>query len=353
MTDSPRTPAHERAGEQQLDTLLNELAGVGPSPDLGARIEARLRDAAPQRPATLADALRQWMFAAVVVAGVGVVATVAWLRHDAQQAPATVPHEPAPKPQLAPEPTRAEAPPIPPRKWTTLIADYSDNRVVEIDDTGQITLQLDEVFGAWDVEQLANSNLLITEFSVSRVKEVDRTGRLVWAFEDLKNPYDADRLPNGNTLIADTFAGRVIEVDKAGTIVWSFATDIRPFDCDRLANGNTLIADVLRDRVIEVNQLGQVVWELNGVTNCHDADRLPNGNTLVTLRNKGCVREYDRFFRIVFELRDLSCPSDADRLPNGNTLVAENTRVREFDKDGNEVWTEEMTWAVEANRYYR
>ena len=83
------------------------------------------------------------------------------------------------------------------------------------------------------------------------------------------------------------------------------------------------------------------------------AQRLANGNTLVTLRNKGSVLEFDRDGRIVFELRDLSSPSDADRLPNGNTLVAENTRVREFDPDGKIVWQKEMTWAVEANRYYR
>jgi hypothetical protein len=46
-------------------------------------------------------------------------------------------------------------------------------------------------------------------------------------------------------------------------------------------------------------------------------------------------------------------PSDADRLPNGNTLVAENSAVREFDRDGKEVWEKAMTWAVEVNRYPR
>ncbi|HEX6812611.1 MAG TPA: hypothetical protein VF384_13375 [Planctomycetota bacterium] len=233
----------------------------------------------------------------------------------------------------------------------TLIADYSDNRIVEVDDQGRVVFVLEEIFGAWDAECLDNGNLLITEFSVSRVQEVDRKGKQIWVFEDLKNPYDADRLPNGNTLIADTFASRVIEVDKEGKIVWSFAKDIRPFDCDRLANGNTLIADVLKDRVIEVNPSGEIVWELKNLLNTHDVDRLPNGNTLVTLRQKGCVLEFDRDGKVVFELQGLSSPSDADRLPNGNTIVAENTRVREFDRRGNVVWQKEMTWAVEVNRY--
>jgi hypothetical protein len=233
----------------------------------------------------------------------------------------------------------------------TLIADYSDNRIVEVDEQGRVVFALEEIFGAWDAECLDNGNLLITEFAVSRVQEVDRKGKSVWAFEKLKNPYDADRLPNGNTLIADTFASRVIEVDKAGNIVWQYAKEVRPFDCDRLPNGNTLIADVVKDRVIEVSKDGEIVWEVKGMPNAHDADRLPNGNTLITLRNKGQVIEVDRDGNVVFELNGLSSPSDADRLPNGNTLVAENTRAREFDRRGNEVWRKEMTWAVEANRY--
>ena len=71
----------------------------------------------------------------------------------------------------------------------------------------------------------------------------------------------------------------------------------------------------------------------------------------MTLRNKGAVIEIDRNGKVVFELSGLSSPSDADRLPNGNTIVAENTRVREFDRHGNETWQKEMTWAVEVNRY--
>lgn len=233
----------------------------------------------------------------------------------------------------------------------TLIADYSDNRIVEVDDQGRIVFVLEEIFGAWDAECLDNGNLLITEFSVSRVQEVDRKGKTIWSFEDLKNPYDADRLANGNTLIADTFGSRVIEVDPAGKVVWSYADNIRPFDCDRLPNGNTLIADQLKDRVLEVGPGGELLWEFKDVASAHDADRLPNGNTLITLRNKGSVIEVDREGKIVWELDGLNSPSDADRLPNGNTLVAENNRVREFDRRKNVVWQKEMTWAVEVNRY--
>jgi hypothetical protein len=252
---------------------------------------------------------------------------------------------------------QTQAPPTDiPTMGLTLVVDYSDNRIIEIDSAGTIVNELDNVFGAWDAEILPNGNYLITEFSVSRVSEVTRDGRVVWSLGGdnrgvLKNPYDADRLPNGNTLIADTFGGRVVEVDFQKNTVWSYAEGIRPFDVDRLDNGNTLIADVLEDRVIEVNPEGVIVWEVRDMPNVHDADRLPNGNTLITLRTVNRVVELDRDGKEVFRLDKLNSPSDADRLANGNTLVAENQMVREFDPQGKEVWRREMTWAVEINRY--
>ncbi|MEE2887557.1 MAG: aryl-sulfate sulfotransferase [Planctomycetota bacterium] len=233
----------------------------------------------------------------------------------------------------------------------TLVADYSDNRIVEFDDQGREVFAIEEIFGVWDVECLDNGNLLITEFSVNRVSEVTRENKVVWSFEDLKNPYDADRLPNGNTLIADTFGRRVIEVNPKGKIVWSFAKDIHPYDVDRLPNGNTLIADTRDDRVIEIDPKGKIIWQIKNVPNVHDADRLPNGNTLLTIRMLNEIREVDASGKTVMTLKDLSSPSDADRLPNGNTLVAENGFIREFDRHGREVWKKAITWAVEVNRY--
>ncbi len=234
----------------------------------------------------------------------------------------------------------------------TLIADYSNNRVLEVDDQGREVFALEEVYGAWDAECLDNGNLLITEFALNRVVEVTRAGEEVWSFGDLRNPYDADRLPNGNTLIADTFGDRVIEVNHDGKIVWKLEGIVKkPYDADRLPNGNTLVADGRNDRVVEVDHDGNIVWEVDNLEGVHDADRLPNGNTLITQRTKHRVIEVDRSGNIVWEIDNLSSPSDADRLPNGHTLVAENGWVREFDRRGQVVWEVEVAWAVEVNRY--
>ena len=240
---------------------------------------------------------------------------------------------------------------------TTLIADYSDNRIVEVDKDGKETFKIEKIFGVWDVERLPNGNLLICEFSINRVREVTRRGKTVWKFEGLKNPFDADALPNGNVLIADTFGHRVIEVNRARKIVWEYGTGVRPYDVDRLPNGNTLIADCGACRVLEVDEDRETVWELTKLADgealgmVYDADRLPNGNTLLTIRKLNQVLEVDRKGKVVMRIDGLRSPSDADRLPNGHTLVAENGAVREFDKDGKVVRTTRITWAVEANRY--
>jgi hypothetical protein len=230
-----------------------------------------------------------------------------------------------------------------------VIADYSANKIFQVDVKGRVVFSIDEIFGVWDVESLASGNLLITEFSLNRVSEVTREGKVVWRFEKLKNPYDADRLKNGNTLISDTFGRRVIEVNKAGKIVWQYAKDIHPYDADRLHNGNTLISDTYDDRVIEVDKNGKIVWEVRNVPNVHDADRLPNGNTLLTIRMLNEVREVDKKGKTVWSLKSLNSPSDADRLPDGNTMVAQNGSVRIFNPAGIVLWTKKVTWAVEAN----
>ncbi len=234
----------------------------------------------------------------------------------------------------------------------TLVADYSENTIFELDDQHKVVFKLEEMYGVWDAECLDNGNLLIVEFALGRVIEMRRDRTEVWSFDKLKNPYDADRLPNGNTLIADTYGSRVIEVNPQGEIVWSFDKQSKPLDVERLANGNTLIADGKKDRVIEVDRSGKIVWERKDLEGVWDVDRLPNGNTLITQRRSGHrVFEIDREGNVVFEIADLTSPSDADRLPNGHTVVAEDGKVREFDRFGHQVWEHAVSWSVEVNRY--
>lgn len=352
MTESESMSAGERAGVLQLDAALHELAGVGPGEGLAARILARCSDAAASRPCS-APSTTLWSWAAALLVGLGAVGAVAWLRH-AQQAALVAPIQAPPQ-----DPQPVPAPPA--KAWLTLIADYSDNRVVAVDERDQELFRLDDCFGVRDAELLPNGNVLLTEFSVSRVREVTRAGKTVWEYEHLKNPYAAHRMTvgisAGNTLICDTFAGRVLEVRPDHTVFWSYGDHehetIRPFDCEQTPDGNFLIADTFGERVIEINYHGFVLWEVQDLPGLQDVDRLAGGHTLVTLRdkdNQGEVRELDHDGKVVWKLAGLEAPSDADRLGNGHTLVAERDAVREYDARGKVVWLHRATWAVEANR---
>ena len=52
-----------------------------------------------------------------------------------------------------------------------------------------------------DVERLDNGNTLITDFGNNFVIEINSTGSIVWEILGLSLPMDAERLANGNTLI--------------------------------------------------------------------------------------------------------------------------------------------------------
>ena len=130
----------------------------------------------------------------------------------------------------------------------TLIADYSDNRVVEVDDQG------DEVFvHRRGVRRLGRRVPRQRQPADHRVLGQPRAGSRrataseVWVYDDLQEPVrrrspaerqHADR----RHLRRPRHRGRPRRARSSGR----YDKDIRPFDVDRLPNGNTLIADVLK-----------------------------------------------------------------------------------------------------------
>jgi hypothetical protein len=179
----------------------------------------------------------------------------------------------------------------------TLISDTSHDRVFRVNQAGDITWTSDDWGGGSgtlsdgshlnypnDAELLDNGHLLITDRNNDRVIEVDDTGQVVWSYNQLTRPHNGDRLANGNTMIANSEKNQVLEVSPAGEIVWSYGEgDVLnwPRDADRLDNGNTLITDTRHGRVIEVGPAGQVVWSFEGLALPYEADRLADGETLI------------------------------------------------------------------------
>jgi hypothetical protein len=121
-------------------------------------------------------------------------------------------------------------------------------------------------------ERLANGHTLIADESNNRVIEVATDGTIVWQYPQPVNlallnvAGFASRLANGNTLITDTNNNRVIEVTMAGTVAWTYSTTTatmpapQPSCAVRLANGDTLITNQFNDQVIEVTPANDVVF---------------------------------------------------------------------------------------------
>jgi len=220
-------------------------------------------------------------------------------------------------------------------RGNTLITEYLGNRIIEIDNDGNIVWQKTGLGQPAEAERLENGNTLIVE-EIGRVIEVDNSGAIVWQKTGLYGPLDAERLDNGNTLIG--LLDRVIEVDNSGAIVWQKTGLDFPLDAERLDNGNTLIADANNDRVIEVDNSGAIVWQKTEIESPRDSERLENGNTLIVLLDR--VIEVDNSGAIVWQKTGLYGPLDAERLDNGNTLIVETpgNRVIEVDNSGAIVW---------------
>jgi hypothetical protein len=228
----------------------------------------------------------------------------------------------------------------------TLISDTSHNRVFMVNQAGDITWTSDDWGGGSgelsdgshlrypnDAERLENGHLLITDRNNDRVIEVDDAGQVVWSYGQLARPHNGERLYNGNTLIANSEKNQVIEISPGGEIVWTYGEGDAldwPRDADRLANGNTLITDSRHGRVIEVNAAGEVVWSFEGLALPYEADRLSAGETLIADNSHRRVIRVTKEGEIAWtfanfqeslpaELKNAGFEDDADRdgLPDG------------------------------------
>jgi dienelactone hydrolase len=247
---------------------------------------------------------------------------------------------------------------------TLIVTDTFVNRIVELDATGAIIWNSDDVSPfsdgstlGWpnDANLLANGNLLITDRDGARCFEMDRLGNVVWQFGEtgvegsdlshMRDPHNADRLPNGNTIVADSNNNRILEVDIAGVVQWEYsptgadALDL-PRDADRLDNGNTLITDTQNHRIVEVDPAGNVVWQygdgtLNVIGFPYEADRLANGNTLLSDGFHKQVVEVDAAGQIVWQYPGLvQTTFDVELITNPTSGVDLFTHIHRPVDDG-------------------
>jgi hypothetical protein len=276
------------------------------------------------------------------------------------------------------------------------IADQFNNRVIEVNQSGNIVWQYGDgssvpgpssIVAPNDAERIGEMTLISgtgapagaeptcpAGCADNRVVLVEPNGQIFWQYgqagvtgsdaNQLNTPVCAVQLPGSrDILITDQGNQRVIEVNNAKQIVWQYGTTgvsgsgpnqlNSPNSAELLTNGNILIADLTNNRVIEVNRNLQIVWQygnpndtsiLNGAA---FASRLSNGNTLITDSLNNRIIEIDPSSQIVFEYSTANCgatssvPTRAVRLRNGDTLVSGqfNHVVVEVGPSGNVVRT--------------
>jgi outer membrane protein assembly factor BamB len=169
-----------------------------------------------------------------------------------------------------------------------IIADQGNQRIILVNlFTGKIVWQYGTTGTAGNgpnqlnnpnsAEVLENGHILIADESNNRVIEITPGGSILKTFTiggSLNGAAFASRLPSGHTLISDAGNNRVVEVDSTDHIVWQYVTNTgansnpnpQPTRGIRLANGHTLISDQFNNRVIEVTAAGNIVFQ-QGKTN--------------------------------------------------------------------------------------
>jgi hypothetical protein len=217
----------------------------------------------------------------------------------------------------------------------TLVADTSNNRILEFDSNDRIVFTSEDWGGGTgqlsdgsvldypnNVEVLDERRILVTNRNANNFIIVDRAGTLIErSMCKLKHPHNCAPLANGNILIADSDENRVREVDVDGCTVWEYADGLNwPRDANRLLNGNTLIADSKNSRVIEVTPDGVIAWEfaVDYFANFYEAHRLPTGSTLISDQQHKRVFEVSPTGEIIWEFRNFRRDQPVfEKLQNG------------------------------------
>jgi hypothetical protein len=268
-----------------------------------------------------------------------------------------------------------------------LIADQFNNRVIEVDKSGNIVWSFGRgpndfsarsVIGVNDAQRVGDFTLMAgtgTPAGVipqapdgaadNRVMLVDSFDRIVWQYGQfgqtgsgpnlLDTPVQCTFLPNFDVLITDQANNRIIEVNLAKKIVWQYpgsntneSDQINgPNSAELLENGHILIADQGNNRAIEVTRKDKIVktFTVGGTANTVAfASRLDNGDTLLTDAGNSRAVEVDAHDNVVWQyFTDTDpnsvpapLPTRAVRLKNGDTLISDqfNNRVIRVSRAG-------------------
>jgi hypothetical protein len=268
-----------------------------------------------------------------------------------------------------------------------LISDQYNNRVIEIDRSGNIIWQFGigpsdvtakSIVGVNDAQRVGNATLMAgtgvpggvepacpNGCADNRVLLVNRHGHVLWQYgqfgvtgagpDELNTPVQNTWTPEQTVLITDQGNQRIIEVSLRKEILWQYGqTGVagigpnqlsNPNAAELLENGHILISDENNNRAIEVDRNHKIIATFTAggtVSGVAFASRLPNGHTLITDSNNSRIVEVDAHDHPVWQYltntdsrsNPAPLPTRAIRTHNGKTIISDqyNHRVLVVDK---------------------
>jgi len=173
------------------------------------------------------------------------------------------------------------------KSGTITVADASNNRILFLSPTGQVTGQIGNGTDAHvpgvsiaypnGDTPLADGNFLVSEIDGSWIDEYTMTGQMVWSVHmtGVNYPSDPQQLGTDLYLMTDydpPAEGKVLTFTRAGTTPWVYdvtAGDAmlkKPSLAERLPNGLIMVNDDYRDRVVVIDPAtDNIVWQY-GIT---------------------------------------------------------------------------------------
>jgi hypothetical protein len=275
-----------------------------------------------------------------------------------------------------------------------LISDITRKRVIELNESGQITWQLggkdkDDTFSPFSAIRLRSGTTLVTDSDNDRVVEFTKSGVVYWELKDregfrdlyLRRPIQSIRLLNGNTLIVDQGNHRVFEVNHLDKIVWQYGITATvgcsenklysPSYVQRLANGNTLITDTDNHRVIEIDSEDQIVWQYGNIKNKLGsgygegrdqlnapmfATKLENSNVLIVDTGNSRILEITPDKQVAWHFATTVdkgspiniSPFKAYRIKYGHTVIVSSDQIIEIDQNNNLVYIRQIEYLAKS-----
>ncbi len=173
------------------------------------------------------------------------------------------------------------------KSGTITVADASNNRILFISPTGQVTGQIGNgkdahvpgvsiAYPNGDTP-LADGNLLVSEIDGSWIDEYTMAGQMVWSVHmtGVNYPSDPQQLGPDLYLMTDydpPAEGKVLTFTRSGTTPWVYdvtggdAMLKKPSLAERLPNGLIMVNDDYRDRIVVIDPAtDNIVWQY-GIT---------------------------------------------------------------------------------------